>query len=475
VNHWRERLPWTASVIGFFRPDGRTRRKRWLTIAAAVLLIVGAHAGFTALVARRTSRVAADFVDRYGPLDAAQHRPRAIEDDRNQARAVRAATEIMVVPSKQLGSRVKTYEDYGSNTGEPLSSAEMESVRRVIRDNAIVFSLLEIAAGRSQANWELHYERGIEIEVPPLLRLIQLSKLNAAAGRLALEQGRVDDAIAAVRRGTAIADSLANEPILIVHLVRSSVARASTALARRIVGNAELRIEQLAALQSALADSEPRRSLQRAMIVETTAMEPVFRSYNGGDPWSGARWSAGVAMTGGIIHAIARPILLDDERIWLETMSANIAAEDAPRHARGGPRRPPTLRFWNVLSRVILYDNQGIVDRGDLAEAREALARIAVAVERCRTETGRPPASLAALVPTYMNSVPDDPFTGREFRYDTDGTGWQIRSEADLKSIEYAARVDPVLDWARPAPASAPPLAGRREVAERHPPPRSTS
>jgi len=45
--------------------------------------------------------------------------------------------------------------------------------------------------------------------------------------------------------------------------------------------------------------------------------------------------------------------------------------------------------------------------------------------------------------------MPVDPLTGRAFRYETDGKGWRLRTEADLASMENARQYDPVLDWSR--------------------------
>jgi hypothetical protein len=103
--------------------------------------------------------------------------------------------------------------------------------------------------------------------------------------------------------------------------------------------------------------------------------------------------------------------------------------------------------------RIVLTNLSGVVDRSDLAEVRAGLRDTAIAVERRRIETGRAPATLADLVPAYLSAVPVDPWTGRAFRYETDGAAWRLRSDADLTSVESVQLGDPVLDWGRPLAA----------------------
>ena len=268
MSRWQNTFPWTASAIGILRPEGHLRRRRWIRIAGAVLVLVAAHALLTAFMAAKTARVADRFVARWGALDPASHSPAAVEDAANKARAVRAAIDLMVLPRVRAGEASGMYEEFASNFEKTFTAADREAIAKVVAGNASVLPILDVAAARPAANWDLHYDRGFEVEVPPLLQLLHLVKMNAAAGRLAIEDGRVDDAVTAVRRGSAVAESLEHEPILIVQLIRLAVERLDAGLTRRILQSPALRPEQLAALQKACARSDPRRGMQQAMIVE---------------------------------------------------------------------------------------------------------------------------------------------------------------------------------------------------------------
>ena len=39
MTRWRERFPWTASLLGFLWPEGPARRKRWLRFAVGLLVV----------------------------------------------------------------------------------------------------------------------------------------------------------------------------------------------------------------------------------------------------------------------------------------------------------------------------------------------------------------------------------------------------------------------------------------------------
>jgi len=452
MSRWQDNFPWTAAFLRFLWPDGPARRKRWIRFAVAVLLIVAAHVALTLFVASRTQPVIDDFVARYGPMSVTAHRPPFVEDRANKARAVRAAAEVMVLPPVKEGG-TKRHEDFAAGRDKDLTASDRDAIRKVVEDNALALSLLDLAAARTGTNWDLHYERGLEMDIPPLLRIMQLAKMNAAAGRLALEDGRWDDALTAVRRGTAIGASLESEPVLIVQLIRLAVAKSNLVLVNRILSGADLRAEQVAALRSAIPGENARHAMQEAFVAETKALAQLTRGESGVRPYSG--WRTDGVMGSAIVRAIARPFLLNEERVWLAFTMRRIGELDSPRHARRDPGPGPKVHGWNVLVRIIARDDKTILERADLAEAGAALAEAAIAVERHRIEKGRAPATLAELVPAYLSAVPIDTLTGRAFHYQTNGAAWRVRSEFDRTTMQVeriGLGVPQPLDWSRGTP-----------------------
>jgi len=280
----------------------------------------------------------------------------------------------------------------------------------------------------------------------PLMRILQLARLNVAAGRHALEDGRVDEVVVTLRRSADIAASLESEPVPIIQLVRLALTRASADLLRSTLATVDLTGEQLKVLQSTLPGLNSRRSIQQALVVEATAYDGLF---TGRGEFPDVAWPV-PWMRQPILRAIARPYLLAEERLWLEEMERQILTLDSPRHTRAQPSPRPPLQAWDLIVREIVDPNlSSLIDRTDLAESRDQLMRVAIAVERYRIETGRAPGSLTDLLPAYLSSL-TDPWTGREFHYETDGKTWRIRGDADKTAIHNARIDDPVLDWSKP-------------------------
>ena len=447
---WRARFPWTARLLDFLWPDGPARRKRWLRMAIGVMLVIGAHAGLTGVLSSRTSRAERHFVARWGPLDMATHRPAPVDEAANAARAVLSAAKLVALPTSPVDAAARLHEKFAAGTEGDLTAADREVIQSVVRTNALALSILDEAAARPGSNWEIHYEWGIEAEIPPLLDILQLAKLNAAAGRLAVEEGRIEDALAAVRRGAVIARSLEAEPIVIVQLVRLAVTRLDARLVRLILGRLEAGPERLTTMAALISDDQPRQRTQQAMLAEAKALTGMFGGRAGAARVAGREPNSGSALNSGILRAVARPFLLEEERVWLERMSGRIARLDVPRHARSTQPPEPRLRSWDVVVRVIESNTEAVIDRADLAEARSGLARVAIAIERHRAERGHAPAALAELIPEYLAEPPLDPWTGRPFAFVSDGAGWRLRSEADGTAMRSEGVDDPVLDWSRP-------------------------
>jgi hypothetical protein len=85
-----------------------------------------------------------------------------------------------------------------------------------------------------------------------------------------------------------------------------------------------------------------------------------------------------------------------------------------------------------LLTRLLRPAFRRIMMQIDTSCTAHALAtQTAIAVERYRLTEGRPPQSLDNLIPAYLESVPKDPFDGRNLRYITRETGFVVYSIND--------------------------------------------
>ncbi len=72
---------------------------------------------------------------------------------------------------------------------------------------------------------------------------------------------------------------------------------------------------------------------------------------------------------------------------------------------------------WNVVGRVFTPSFSHTMEMVLRARSNAERARLTVAAAAYKSAHGRWPVALADLVPTYVASVPPDPFTGAEFEY----------------------------------------------------------
>lgn len=72
-----------------------------------------------------------------------------------------------------------------------------------------------------------------------------------------------------------------------------------------------------------------------------------------------------------------------------------------------------------------------LIERGLAAQAALESCRLVLALRMYRDAHGIWPGRLEELVPTWLPSVPVDPYTQRPFQYERDGTGWLVRAAVE--------------------------------------------
>ena len=80
----------------------------------------------------------------------------------------------------------------------------------------------------------------------------------------------------------------------------------------------------------------------------------------------------------------------------------------------------------------------GLFRRQALHETVLAQARIALALNRCKRDTGRYPDTLGELKPQYADPIPADPFSGAEMAYVRIATGYLLSSVGENGQADLA-------------------------------------
>ena len=149
-----------------------------------------------------------------------------------------------------------------------------------------------------------------------------------------------------------------------------------------------------------------------------------------------------------------------EKLLFCEACKARYLAgvDDAPRPGRGGApakaRREPRARgqgrttlhwllggaalafsvvFLIVIVAALAGPWQTLSRDRRLASAFDGLVHVGAALERYRTDKGRYPESLDALVPTYLTEIPEDPYAGEPPRYATSPEHrlWSVGPDAE--------------------------------------------
>ena len=120
---------------------------------------------------------------------------------------------------------------------------------------------------------------------------------------------------------------------------------------------------------------------------------------------------------------------------YLDLMAACLAAAQQPASERCQASAVVEARFQQFAESSVLLKHTSVpwylLTREVRSLARLRCAQAALAVERFRLARGRPPESLAELVPDYLDGVPEDPYDGEPLRYGQLGRGFVVYSVAE--------------------------------------------
>jgi hypothetical protein len=417
---------------------GGRRRKVLLVLAALAVLFFVVHTAATFAVGRGLAHTVDELEDEWGDLSLSTLVPPPVPRMRNRTPLIRAALELVALEKEERSLAGI----YGMLDGSGPEGDEVAAIDGLLERHRLAFELLAEASERPESNWYIPYRKGVAADLPPLLELIQLSRLNLARAMRALERGDTERALETVEQGFAMTDSFAGEPVLIVQLIRISCDRLNTGALRALVARADLDDEALARLQRRVDRMASADPIHTGLLGEMKSFYHELdgitsESFGPDDPW---------IQRFGFLNWLLRPLIRADTRFYLRHMGDVLAYQERPAHERG-ELLTAEPRAWHLISRTAIPNLENAVLRGDLYVARARLARTALALHRYRSEHGSYPDALARLVPGYLEAVPSDPLTGEAPRYAAVGEGYRLYSPADGEVQPLPEPMDQVLRW----------------------------
>ncbi len=384
-----------------------TRVRRLIVVGiAAILLLLGARAAVDIWAGRRVATAVARLEQRYGPLDQRALIVPPVPAGENRARVFRAASALIdQAPLSDVRDLDRLLAGLRAEPGSVLPAP----LRAFVDANREAVRVAHEARLRSESNWEVNHVQGAN--VPLWLELRALSRLLYLAALSSLEDGRVEDAAAAVASGLALSASIRQEPSLVAQLIRSAIGMQHAEAVQRLVTHAEPSTASLDELALRLAEDRLPRPMDVGLLGELALFHGAFAR---GEILGRALW----------------PLPRLEHARYLEIVGGALDVQTGPRPRPAFVRSAPSR--WTVFVNVAEVGRPGLeraMETSDLFATQHGLTELAVALRRFRLDRGHYPDSLSGLVPGYLPALPVDASTGQPPSYTRAGDGFRLRAE----------------------------------------------
>ncbi len=422
-------------------PWRRRRRKLLLALSAVVILAVGGLSVLNWRNARRYEQQiaairASGFPASVKELEEWHPKP---PPEENGAEVYQKAFEAR----KGAGGE----ESYKKNLSEKMREESKQSrfsealhklVEQHLSENAEVLRLLHEAAKRPATRFPVDLSKGLNMDLSHLSKLRDSVRLLQLEAFIAAEDGDANRAVEAILAALAVRDSVRFEPLVISQLVGFALDGIISATVSRALGMGAYSEEQLLALCTALQKAEDPRSMTCGLAGERANVLMAFEHPEqmvGSDKWVQQMEQAlpgAAGLLAGLINLTGYTNW--DRQRYLSLMSEMIQVSQLPTYE--------ALPAMSALERRIQAERGWLPNMTDivlpaLARVEESVARdqanlraayAAVAVERYRLVYNRAPERLDDLVPSFLETVPVDPFDGHPLRFRLEENGYLVYS-----------------------------------------------
>jgi hypothetical protein len=302
--------------------------------------------------------------------------------------------------------------------GAAWSDAMLRDVSQCLADNERCLARLHEAADIEYCRYNWEYLSGLPSfgELRSCAFLLEVEALYRA------QTGDTGAAVAAIKAGLRLSDSLRTEPTTLPYLIRIAALSLPIGALERALSVASFNDAQLVELDAAFAQTAARLDLAEAIAGKRCWMIEMYR-----DPrLFRTNVGRGTLLK---LPGVKRTGLLDTLNYLADCIEAAKLppAQQLPRFAEID-RGVQKLSFWHVVVKRV-RPSLGRLAALDLRlRVHLDLARSALAVERDRLATGEVPEELTQLVPRFLDDVPIDPFDGRPIRYRRTKPGYILYS-----------------------------------------------
>ncbi len=356
------------------------------------------------------------------PTELEELYPEPIPDEENAALVYDQAW-VLDQPQTEVVSRVEDVEAWRT-----LTEAEQTHVREALDNVSQVLALLHQAAQMEQCQFDLEYGEGYAMLLPHVAKMRNVVRWKRVATIVALVDGRTDEAVEHWLDSLAMVRHQEGQKVFISELARLACLSISLDTLQAMVQERKLDQSHVSRGLDTLAGMEARDSFAEGYRSEITfgfhlmdlSYEQIRESLGG--ECASPELSLLLRL---YCSPLGRPWRQYDQWTRLCIHREAIQLGEQPycqihqQLQQLEPKLPHTGECWaQPLMTPMLLPALGrrwqVVAR---AEARVALARTALALERYRLLHGEYPKSVAHLTPDILPHVPVDPFDGQPLRY----------------------------------------------------------
>jgi hypothetical protein len=323
----------------------------------------------------------------------------------------------------------------GRDSSPAKGATPVDTVLATLEPYAADMATLSNDVRRPHSRFDIRYENGFTAMLPHLSGLKQAASLFSLRASARLAKGDTEGALRDTVTTIRLAESLANEPLLISQLVRVAILQIGMQPFWDGVVDHKWSAAHLARLREALQPINLMEGMARCFRGERNMINFWMSRLHGGG--SDATRELGMITDESIPVVLGLPdgwIYQNQfhiNRIVTENILAGIDLENrrlVAKQFKSLDEEVRTLREgftpYHVLAAMLLpaYDKMGVKMSAGQAAIDQAL--IVTALESHRLAKGGYPASLAALSPDWLSAVPGDWFSdaGLVYRRNTDGT-----------------------------------------------------
>ena len=314
---------------------------------------------------------------------------------------------------------------------EPLAKETKSLIVQYIDDNRQALEILHETAAIEHGRYPVDFNVDFGYQMYPLAVLRRVIRLLNLDMVLHAENGNTQLAARSVTSAFSIIRSLAKEPTAASQLVRSACHASTVSSLERVINRTEFADEQLVELGQVVADAEDIAAMSRVFIGERCRGINVFKDPASLNPKLIGRK---MLLPAPILKLYKALGLADrDAIIYIDLMNDYMDTTGLALHQRHEAADVIQTKLnrtskTHILLHMLRPTNPRVTTLYLINIAHLRTARVSLAIQRYRLATGNLPDTLADLVPTYLDAVPEDPFDGRTLRYEKLETGFVVYS-----------------------------------------------